>query len=246
MILSYIKEIKLQKRKMISSTFVILFSWMLFFIFSRDEMKNITAEDGIIESLTAFFLFIASVTFFLSNKKHNIFIYALAFILFFGAGEEISWGQRIFNIQTPDEMKKVNVQGEITLHNLEIFNRTNFDNTYKSGLKNLLTMDVLFRIFSFSFGILLPFLVFHINFIKKITMKLKIPVPPISIGIFFLLTYICLRSILIVVGTDMDTKLATPEVFEFTASYIWFMIGTYFYAFRNSIIMGKDVKHSFN
>ena len=236
---------KLQKMKMISSTFVILFSWLLFFIFSKNEMINITAEDGLLESLTAFFLFSASVTFFLSNKKHNFFIYALSFILFFGAGEEISWGQRIFNIQTPDELKSMNVQGEITLHNLDIFNRTNFDNSYKSGIRNLLTMDVLFRIFSFSFGILLPFLVFHVNFIKKITIQLKIPVPPITIGIFFLLTYICLRLILVFVGTDLDTKLATPEVFEFSASYIWFMIGLYFYANRNSIILGQDIKSSF-
>jgi len=245
MIRSYIKEMKLHKMTMISTTFVVLFSWVLFFIFSKDEMKNITGEDGVIESLTAFFLFIASITFFLANKKHNFFIYALSFILFFGAGEEISWGQRIFNIQTPDEMKKVNVQGEITLHNLEIFNRTNFDNSYKSGIRNLLTMDVLFRIFSFSFGILLPFLVFHVNFIKKITLKFKIPIPPISIGIFFLLTYISLRLILVFVGTDMNTKLATPEVFEFTASYIWFMIGTYFYAHRYLIIMGQDIKNTF-
>lgn len=33
--------------------------------------------------------------------------------------EEISWGQRILRIETPDALRALNVQGELTLHNLE-------------------------------------------------------------------------------------------------------------------------------
>ena len=35
--------------------------------------------------------------------------------------EEISWGQRIFNVTPPDYFKQHNIQNEISLHNLEIF-----------------------------------------------------------------------------------------------------------------------------
>ena len=42
--------------------------------------------------------------------------------LFFAAGEEISWGQRILGIETPDELADANVQGETNLHNLEAVN----------------------------------------------------------------------------------------------------------------------------
>jgi len=38
----------------------------------------------------------------------------------FGAGEEISWGQRIFGLETPDFLSDKNAQGEIGLHNLVI------------------------------------------------------------------------------------------------------------------------------
>lgn len=34
------------------------------------------------------------------------------------AGEEISWGQRVFDLETPDRLEEANEQDEITLHNL--------------------------------------------------------------------------------------------------------------------------------
>ena len=37
----------------------------------------------------------------------------------FVALEEISWGQRIFNFSTPEPLRRINVQGQITLHNIE-------------------------------------------------------------------------------------------------------------------------------
>ena len=37
--------------------------------------------------------------------------------------EEISWGQRIFDIDTPEALKEVNVQKEINIHNLVFFQR---------------------------------------------------------------------------------------------------------------------------
>jgi len=40
---------------------------------------------------------------------------------FFVAGEEISWGQRIFGFSTPELLRQHNRQGELTLHNLDAF-----------------------------------------------------------------------------------------------------------------------------
>src|SRR4029453_13243110 len=36
---------------------------------------------------------------------------------FFVAGEEISWGQRLLGIATPEAVAEVNIQQELTLHN---------------------------------------------------------------------------------------------------------------------------------
>jgi hypothetical protein len=44
----------------------------------------------------------------------------LALLFFFGAGEEISWGQRIFGVQSSEFFTQNNAQGETNLHNLVI------------------------------------------------------------------------------------------------------------------------------
>lgn len=50
---------------------------------------------------------------------HKIsFALATVFLLFVAA-EEISWGQRIFNVETPDQIAEINLQDEITVHNME-------------------------------------------------------------------------------------------------------------------------------
>ena len=45
--------------------------------------------------------------------------FALAIGLLLVSLEEISWGQRIFGLTNPDYFKQHNVQGEISLHNLD-------------------------------------------------------------------------------------------------------------------------------
>ena len=44
----------------------------------------------------------------------------LGLLFFFGAGEEISWGQRLFDLESPDFFQEHNVKGETNLHNLVI------------------------------------------------------------------------------------------------------------------------------
>ncbi|WP_345273129.1 hypothetical protein [Flaviramulus aquimarinus] len=45
----------------------------------------------------------------------------MAIVFFFIAMEEIAWGQQFFNFATPENFEKINVQGEVTLHNIEGF-----------------------------------------------------------------------------------------------------------------------------
>ncbi len=44
--------------------------------------------------------------------------YALVVLAIFAAGEEISWGQRIFGFSTGETMQRINLQQETNLHNL--------------------------------------------------------------------------------------------------------------------------------
>ncbi len=85
-------------------------------------------EDGLVEWLTVIALLFASGlmawrAWTLRSRRSGIFIAVTcfaAFVFFFGAGEEISWGQRIFGVETPEWLEANNKQNETNLHNLVI------------------------------------------------------------------------------------------------------------------------------
>ncbi|WP_145758345.1 hypothetical protein [Sediminicola sp. YIK13] len=76
--------------------------------------------------MTTLFFLIASVFFILALRKRydsithstRLFIFGLGLFCFVVGMEEISWGQRIFGIETPQPYKEINFQGETTVHNL--------------------------------------------------------------------------------------------------------------------------------
>lgn len=88
--------------------------------------SQFTIEDGFVEWATAIFLLCAMIVnvhrlITLRKVRARLFLTVtafLAFVCFFGAGEEISWGQRIFDIPTPEFFQTHNQQGETGLHNL--------------------------------------------------------------------------------------------------------------------------------
>jgi hypothetical protein len=50
----------------------------------------------------------------------TLYLAGLAFFFFVCAGEELSWGQRVFGFKTPDAIKRSNEQKEFNLHNLDV------------------------------------------------------------------------------------------------------------------------------
>lgn len=98
-----------------------------------NQYAELVAEDGAVEYLSAILFLIAGIVSFLLRKKSRLFqkksvqkIYSvgciiLAIALFLVAGEEISWGQRIFGIETPEHIAAQNHQGETNFHNSEAF-----------------------------------------------------------------------------------------------------------------------------
>jgi hypothetical protein len=85
-------------------------------------------EDGLVENLTVFFLLascgISVYRGFHAPSGAKAFYYftwiGLAILFFFAAGEEISWGQRIFNFGSAQFFENNNLQHETNIHNLMI------------------------------------------------------------------------------------------------------------------------------
>lgn len=106
----YSAEIKSLKNYYFSIPLVILASYSFYNFANSDTVILLGKEDSVFEWLTALFYFISFLLLVLTFKKNrNIFLLLLSFILFFGAGEEMSWGQRIFGFATPESINKINV-----------------------------------------------------------------------------------------------------------------------------------------
>jgi hypothetical protein len=94
-----------------------------------DLYQMISREDALLEYLGAIAFFICAIVLSVASlqrirrtepQKMAFVMLLLAALLFlFAAGEEISWGQRIFSINTPELLLRVNQQDEINLHNID-------------------------------------------------------------------------------------------------------------------------------
>ncbi|MGB4985308.1 MAG: hypothetical protein WBO70_06005 [Erysipelotrichaceae bacterium] len=94
-----------------------------------DVLRKLSREDGVIESLQ-FLLSAASAILALKyakkiwTSKYKIaarlyIIFGIGMILV--AGDEVSWGQRVLNIETPARLAEINIQSEFNWHNLSLF-----------------------------------------------------------------------------------------------------------------------------
>lgn len=109
-------------------TFLVALGSFLSLLAPHFFKNSFVVEDGPVEWMTVLVLVIcAALCFFrvfhLRTKKPKLFLsmtFLLGILFIFFAGEEISWGQRIFDIETPHWFEKKNAQQEINLHNLRV------------------------------------------------------------------------------------------------------------------------------
>jgi len=242
----YAKEFIKNKLTLIIIFSIILVSYSVY-LFNEKTVIYLTSEDNLYEGGTAFFLLLSSILFFIASKK-NIFMILLGLVFFFGAGEEISWGQRIIGFEPPEKIKEENVQSEFNIHNLPTFNGTKYKGKHigKKGWERLTEMKFLYRVFILCFGFILPLVTYHLAFIKKLIKKLKIPVPPVSMGLFFIVSWIVCKSVLKIVpkGFDQNYYNGANEIWEFLTAFIIFNFGMYFYKNRDKEIFGLDIKET--
>ena len=101
----------------------LFFSWLG--IVDPVGYRILIREDAWVENLTAIGLFLAGLLLFATAWMERSFARRCVYILgglamVFGAGEEISWGQRIFGFATPGFLLDVNNQKEFNVHNTDI------------------------------------------------------------------------------------------------------------------------------
>ena len=91
-------------------------------VVSVDALRDFAREDGPVEYLGAVAYLVAGVAVMalaFARPRGRLILFFLGLGLFFVGGEEISWGQRIFDFGTPESLESRNVQGETSLHNID-------------------------------------------------------------------------------------------------------------------------------
>ncbi len=236
MLRNYLIEVKEFKYFVGGLSLVVFFSYSVYIFCSDKMIIRFNDENQFFELGTAILFLVNSFIFYnLFRRKKNAYFLILAVLMFLGAAEELSWGQVLLNYKTPENLKSVNVQGEFNLHNIEIFNSNNFNKTHKTGLSRLLEINFIFRFFIIFYGVLTPILFNQSKNVQKIILKNKIPVPPLSIGMFFLISWLVLQSLMIFLpkGKDERYYFSSVEIFEFLTSYVFLNIAIvhfYFYS----------------
>jgi len=184
-------EVKVLKVYLLAEFVFLFIGYFSFLIFDENLIEKIFREDGIFEYFGATFLLISSLIFVLIFyfKKH-IMLLLFSLIFFFSFAEEISWGQRMLQIETTDFFNKHNVQNETNIHNLDIFSVVDSNSHGKKGIYELINSNILFKLFCLFWCVLLPISYAYIDIVRIIVSKIKVPVPPISIGLFFLINFI--------------------------------------------------------
>lgn len=193
--------------------FVFIISTYFGFTDSEFFNKVITREDGSVEYGTAIFLFLIAMLclyrlialgkYKSTTWKIGVLGFTLLFI--FGAGEEISWGQRIFEIESSDYFLENNAQKETNLHNLVV-----------GGKKvNKIIFSQLLMLVMVIYLIVVPIIYRRKAWLKALMDKFAVPVVKWHHTIAFLI------STLLVSINPPDRKW---EVYELAFGLIFFLI----------------------
>ena len=124
----------------------------------------------------------------LIRTNKNIFYLLLGIAFLFAAGEEISWGQRIFNIPVPKAWETINAQKELTIHNLNFLQGGNVHPFL--NVIDLTSMNTLFLLFSLGLCFFIPLLNKFNQKFSKWQKQIGLPLVPIKIGIIFAVSFL--------------------------------------------------------
>jgi len=226
-------------------------------VFANGETQYLmTKEDGFFESVGAIGWFIASIFFFNTfwkdkrgnnlvflRTKRNMFFCLLAIFCFIACGEEISWGQRIFKLQTPELLMKINRQGETNLHNITFIQDRFIDGGDLPFWVKMLSMTKVFQAFWFGYCVLLPTMSKFGRRAYYYLEKVNVPLIPIGLSSVFLANYLISRFLPLVYNTGYySNDHYFVEVKECNFGLLFMLVSLYF--LQSTINSGTVYKHT--
>ncbi|MEQ9261181.1 MAG: hypothetical protein RIG84_19000 [Roseovarius sp.] len=175
--------------------------------------KHFAAEDGFIEYGTMLFLFASALLLWVhalslwgkGRRGAALLTLFYGLLFFMAAGEEVSWGQRIFGWESGEFFQESNKQNETNLHNLVVGNVHLASTLFGSFLTTVLLLYL----------VVLPLCYGRVSFITRLADRFVVPVPGMRHAVLAVL------SSLVIAPMDVYRNW---EVYEFVFSLLAFSI----------------------
>lgn len=204
---------KIYKRLVIASTFIIpVLTLVVVLIYKTNPeyYMDMTEEDQFVEWTTYFALFISGVmSLVIAGRRLQKRLPFFMFFLLFGvasvlfAFEEISWGQRVIGIESPEYFIEHSDQKEVNVHNV-------LQQRFEIKTKFIASQVLFF------FGAVFPVLFYDPRF-RRLFQKVRLVVPSIALAPGFLIAAWAMRDW--VTGREEEIG----EVF-FSLLFVMFML----------------------
>ncbi len=216
----------------------------------KETFEYLAQEDGILEWTGTLLFFATAILFFIlffrnssfaktevanfyNTYTKRIWFLLLALLFIFLTGEEISWGQRILGLETPESIAADNEQDEINFHNNALWHLYDKDGNRKTGLALHFTAKRIFIYIFTIFMLFLPLSVRFIPFVKKLVKRIYLPVPVVELGFMFVanvILYLIFKPI--AQGEGKVIGRALSEVQELNFSLVLFLLPFVWYGTR--------------
>lgn len=191
----------------------IAYGMYLRYFAGSEAFLSYTREDGIVEYATVLFLFLSClvcifrvIQYIKIKKPLWVITWALlAFLFFFAAGDEISWGQRIFGIESGEFFKQHNKQAETNIHNLVVGGQS----------LNILIFSRLMFVVLVIYFLFSHLMVLKIPFIRNLVIKFQIPLPKMH----QIIMMVAVTIMILLIQTSRDSELN-----ELSFAMVFFLI----------------------
>ena len=180
-------------------------------VFTPATLAEINREDGVLETMSAILLLIASglallVAYRAGWSAVGLFHGFLALLFFAMCGEEISWGQRYIGFATPEALEGLNVQNEVNLHNMFGY-----------------LFDHMFILCFFIWGCVVPAMYWMWRPWRWFQSRIGLPMPSIGLAIAMLLVTLTQEQLTnSLIGTVR--VLRVPELREFLSALCFLLM----------------------
>ena len=218
-----------KRNVLLAGVIMIILSYLPVFFLSNDTLRFLTIEDGFYESVTAWLFLAATIVFlyaFVRARPRNVFFLLFVLAFFFAAGEEISWGQRIFHFATPASFEANNAQEEFNIHNLNFIQHETGIGTSLLGM--ILNFNRLFMLFCVLYTILIPLANTYSAGLRSQFSRLRIPIVSAWFGALFVFNEIVCKALELYV---ISCQSNCPDVYEIKEA-VWSLLallwGIYF------------------